>query len=297
MKIRIWIIFCILLLSGHLFSEEKKTIQVRFTIAEPQYKDYYHSETNLIEKKCASLMVDFLNKTFGFFHFTDGANEHVLHIELTDNERNLSTHSTLKEVGFKLFIKQQENPGGEEPVYWVFRPVEIYIESLPDVKEEFIDEIFQTFKNGVINNKEALVKNILSKVEVADDFYFIQDKKLYFLPLAAKENNIAKFSLFLIITSVPDDILGSVDSYDTTQVTASIKNLEEAIQKYHLPNTYPEGSLALKKLTVGQEVIPVDSSNVDAIVKKIFILKHLPLVNTDIEIISPESFLRTSNPE
>ena len=297
MKIRIAIICFILLLTGHLFAEEKKTIQVRFSITEPQYKDYYHSETKLIENKCAALMVDYLNKTFGFFHFTIGTNQPALHIELTDNERNIETNSTLKEVGFKVFIKHQENLGNEKPVYWVFRPVERYIESLPDVKEEFIDEIVQTFKIGVSKNKEELVKNILSKVEVADDFYFIQDKKLFILPLAEKENNIAKFSLFLIITSIPDDILGSVESYDTTQVTASIKNREEAILKYKLPNSYPEGSLAVKKLAVGSDEIPIDSANMNAIIKKIFILKHLPLVNTDIEIISPESFFRTSNPQ
>ena len=297
MKIRIPIICFILLLTGHLFAEEKKTIQVRFSITEPQYKDYYDTEIKLIENKCAALMVDYLNKTFGFFHFTIGTNQPALHIELTDNERNIETNSTLKEVGFKVFIKHQENLGNEKPVYWVFRPVERYIESLPDVKEEFIDEIVQTFKIGVSKNKEELVKNILSKVEVADDFYFIQDKKLFILPLAEKENNIAKFSLFLIITSIPDDILGSVESYDTTQVTASIKNREEAILKYKLPNSYPEGSLAVKKLAVGSDEIPIDSANMNAIIKKIFILKHLPLVNTDIEIISPESFFRTSNPQ
>ena len=139
------------------------------------------------------------------------------------------------------------------------------------------------------------MKNILSKVEVANDFYFIQDKKLFILPLAEKENNIAKFSLFLIITSVPDDILGSVESYDTTQVTASIKNREEAILKYKLPNSYPEGSLAVKKLADVSSDIPVDLSNMDAIVKKIFILKHLPLVRTDMEIIATEAFLGSSN--
>lgn len=297
MNIRIVIICFILLLAGRLFAEEKKTIQVRFTITEPQYEDYYDSETKLIENKCSSLMVDYLNKTFGFFHFSIGSNQPALHIELTRNEGNIGTSSSLKEVGFKVFIKHPQNSGNEKPVYWVFRPVERYIESLPDVKEEFIDEIIQTFKIGISKNKEELVKNILSKVEVANDFYFIQDKKLFILPLAEKENNIAKFSLFLIITSIPDDIFGSVESYDTTQVTASIKNREEAILKYKLPNTYPEGSLALKKLANASNEIAIDSSNMDAIIKKIFILKHLPLVNTDMEIISPETFFRTSNPQ
>ena len=189
MKIRIPIICFILLLTGHLFAEEKKTIQVRFSITEPQYKDYYHSETKLIENKCAALMVDYLNKTFGFFHFTIGTNQPALHIELNDNERNIETNSALKEVGFKVFIKHQENLGSENPVYWVFRPVERYIESLPDVKEEFIDEIVQTFKIGVSKNKEELVKNILSKVEVADDFYFISSGKF----LEPGENFLVNF--------------------------------------------------------------------------------------------------------
>lgn len=295
MKHWIGLIFSILLLTNHLFAEGKKPIQVRFTITEPQYKIFYESEIITIESKCSALMVDYLNKTFGFFLFNLQSNQQVLHIELTDNEQNLSTHSSLREVGFKVYIKQQENLGSNQPVYWVFRPVERYIESLPDVKDEFIEEIIQSFKIGVLNNKEALVKNILSKVEVASDFYFIQDKKWFILPLAEKENNIAKFSLFLIITSVPDEIFGSIDSYDTTQVTASIINREIAQQKYHLPETYPEGSLAVKKLSIGSDEIPVDLSNMAAIVKKIFILKHLPLVNSEIEIVSPKSLISATN--
>jgi hypothetical protein len=69
------------------------------------------------------------------------------------------------------------------------------------------------------------------------------------------------------------------------------------MSEYKLPNTYPEGSLALKKLASVSNEIAIDSSNMDAIIKKIFILKHLPLVNTDMEIISPETFFRTSNPQ
>ena len=295
MKHRIGLIFCILLLANHLFAEAKKTIQVRFNITEQQYKDFYESETATIEKECSAQMVDFLNQTFGFFLFNLESNQQVLHVDLTDNEQNLSTHSTLREVGFKVYIKQQENLGNSEPVYWVFRPVERYIEALPDVKDEFIEEIIQSFKIGVLNNKEALVKNILSKVEVANDFYFIQDKKWFILPIAEKENNIAKFSLFLIITSIPDDIFGSIDSYDTTQVTASIINREIARQKYHLPDTYPEGSLAVKKLAIGPDEMTVDLPNTDTVIKKIFILKHLPFKNSDIEIVSPKSLISATN--
>lgn len=295
MKHLITFTLCILLLTNQLYAEGKKTIQVRFNITEQQYKNFYEAETSAIEKECSAQMVDFLNKTFGFFLFNLESNQQVLHIELTDNEQNLSTHSTLKEVGFKVYITHQENFGNSELVYWVFRPVESYILPLPDVKDEFIDEVIQSFKIGVLNNKEALVKNILSKVEVANDFYFIQDKKWFILPIAEKENNIAKFSLFLIITSIPDDIFGSIDSYDTTQVTASIINREIARQKYHLPDTYPEGSLAVKKLAIGPDEMPVDLPNTDAVIKKIFILKHLPFKNSDIEIVSPQSLISATN--
>ena len=295
MKHLITLTLCILLFTDYLYAEGKKPIQVRFTITEPQYRDFYESETLKIEKACSAQMVDFLNKTFGFFLFNLENNQQVLHIELTDNEQNLSSHSSLREVGFKVYIKQPENLGSNEPVYWVFRPVERYIESLPDLMDEFVDEVIQSFQIGVLNNKEALVKNIFSKVMVASDFYFIQDKKWFILPIAEKENNIAKFSLFLIITSVPDDIFGSIDSYDTTQVTASIINREIARQKYHLPETYPEGSLAVKKLAIGPGELPADLPNTDNIVKKIFIIKHLPLVNSDLELVSPKSLIHAPN--
>lgn len=294
MKTCIGFIFCISLLSGNLIAEEKKNIQVRFTITEPQYKTFYEAETDLIERKCTSLMVDFLNTTYGFFQFTTETNQTILHIELTDNERNLSARRTLKEVGFKMYIKQQGNLVNAEPVYWVFRPVERYIESLPDVKEEFIDEVFQTFKIGVANNKEQLVKNILSKVEVADNFYFLEDKKWFILPLTEKENNIANLSLFLIITSVHDDLIGSKESEVITKVVGNIKK-EVAVQTNNLPVTYPIGSLVVEKDKNDDEGIPIGLSNDNLIGKKIFILKYLPLVNSNIDIISPQTLTSSSN--
>ena len=294
MKTCIGFIFCISLLSGNLIAEEKKNIQVWFTITEPQYKTFYEAETDLIERKCTSLMVDFLNTTYGFFQFTTETNQTILHIELTDNERNLSARRTLKEVGFKMYIKQQGNLVSSEPVYWVFRPVERYIESLPDVKEEFIDEVFQTFKIGVANNKEQLVKNILSKVEVADNFYFLEDKKWFILPLTEKENNIANLSLFLIITSVHDDLIGSKESEVITKVVGNIKK-EVAVQTNNLPVTYPIGSLVVEKDKNDDEGIPIGLSNDNLIGKKIFILKYLPLVNSNIDIISPQTLTSSSN--
>jgi len=294
MKTCIGFIFCISLLSGNLIAEEKKNIQVWFTITEPQYKTFYEAETDLIERKCTSLMVDFLNTTYGFFQFTTETNQTILHIELTDNERNLSARRTLKEVGFKMYIKQQGNLVNSESVYWVFRPVERYIESLPDVKEEFIDEVFQTFKIGVANNKEQLVKNILSKVEVADNFYFLEDKKWFILPLTEKENNIANLSLFLIITSVHDDLIGSKESEVITKVVGNIKK-EVAVQTNNLPVTYPIGSLVVEKDKNDDEGIPIGLSNDNLIGKKIFILKYLPLVNSNIDIISPQTLTSSSN--
>jgi len=294
MKTCIGFIFCISLLSGNLIAEEKKNIQVWFTITEPQYKTFYEAETDLIERKCTSLMVDFLNTTYGFFQFTTETNQTILHIELTANERNLSARRTLKEVGFKMYIKQQGNLVSSEPVYWVFRPVERYIESLPDVKEEFIDEVFQTFKIGVANNKEQLVKNILSKVEVADNFYFLEDKKWFILPLTEKENNIANLSLFLIITSVHDDLIGSKESEVITKVVGNIKK-EVAVQTNNLPVTYPIGSLVVEKDKNDDEGIPIGLSNDNLIGKKIFILKYLPLVNSNIDIISPQTLTSSSN--
>lgn len=283
-----------ILLTNQLYAEGKKTIQVRFNITEQQYKNFYESETSAIEKECSAQMVDFLNKTFGFFLFNLESNQQVLHIELTDNEQNLSTHSTLKEVGFKVYITHQENLSNGELVYWVFRPVESYILPLPDVKDEFIDEVIQSFKIGVLNNKEALVKNILSKVEVASDFYFIQDKKWFILPLTEKETNIANSSVFLIITSVPDELIGLKESEIITKVVGNIQK-ELAIETNHRAYTYPKGSLVVEKDKNDINDIPNELVVDSAVLKKIFILKHLPFKNSDIEIVTPQSLISATN--
>ncbi|WP_163713873.1 hypothetical protein [Mangrovibacterium lignilyticum] len=295
MKYTFVFIVSMVLFAGQVFAEEKKPIQVKFIITEPQYKNFYEAEIKAIEQQCSLLMIEFLNSTFGFFHFQAGAGESVLQIELADAEQNSGSHSALKEVGFKLTIKPQVKPGDSQSAYWVFRPVERYIEQLPDVREEFVDEIIQTFKLGALNSKEELVKDILSQVEVADDFYFIKEQKMFILPLAEKENNIANFSLFLIITSVPDLVFGTVESYDTTQVFAAIENMQEAVQRFHLPSNYPVGSLALKKLKNGLIELPEESSGTSPVEKKIFILKHVPLPESELEIISPENLLGSVN--
>lgn len=288
MKIRLGIIISVFFLSGHLFAEEKKTIQVSFTITEQPYNDYYESQNKMIIDKCSSSMVDFLNSTFGFFHFAVGTNHPVLQIELTDNEKNLGTHSTLKEVGFKVTLKHQENLVGEDPVYWVFRPVERYIEKLPDDFEVFINEIIQSFNGGVAYNKEAVVKNLLSKIEVANDFYFIKGKKYFIIPLTEKENNIGRESQMRIEAFVIDDLAGYMDfNVGTTQVSQRLVYREQAIQIYRLPAYYPEGSLILKKIEESSEEISDDLLNAGTTLKKIFMLKHFPFTNTNIEIATP----------
>lgn len=297
MKLKIAIVSCLILVALQIFAQDKKGIQVTFGITEPQYRIFYGSEIGEIEKGSSVLMTGLLNKSFGFFRFTENEMPHVLHIELADSERNASSHPGLKEVGFKLYLKQQSGMVSEEPVYWVFRPVERFIESLPDVKEDFISEIVQVFKIGLLNHKEALVRNIFSKIEVADDFYFIKDKKFYIIPLSEKESNIARLSVFVLISFLPDDLIESIPSYDTTQVLGPIKSKAEAIAKYHLPSTYPEGSLALKKLSAAQTGVSADGASAGTVEKKIYILKHLPLVNTDLEVITPETFFSTVNPE
>jgi hypothetical protein len=297
MKIHVEIIIFLLLITNQLFAEEKKAIQVKFKITEPQYVDFYGPEIGNIEEECTAKMIDFLNQTFSFFHFTEEINQHLLYIQLADNEQNIGSHSNLKEVGFKLSIKPQENLGIEAPVYWVFRPWEKFTEGLPEVKEEFIDKVFQTFKIGLLNNKEELVKNILSRVKVADDFYFIKERESFILPMSKKENNIAEFSLFLIITSVPDIVFGTQKYYNTTQVYGAIEDKDAAVRVYHIPNSYPAGSLALKKVAEGTDGIPDDLPASATIEKKIFILKHIPLPDSVSGIISPETFLSNTKSE
>lgn len=293
MKIRNVFILCFWLLSCTSWAADKKPIQVDFKITEPQYVSYFGTEVTHIEKACSSSMADLLNHAFGFFQFTVSENQHVLHIELTDSDQNAGLHSALKEVGFKAFILPDENMGPEVPVYWVFRPVEKYIEALPDVNEEFINEVLRVFKTGLDKNKDELVKNILSKVELADDFYFIQEKKIFIIPFTKTESNIADSSLFTIVSMVSDDILEPTGHSYKTQVFGSIQDIETAIAKYHLPNFYPKGSLAVKRLTNEQS----DLSNTNVVSKQIYILKHVPMVNSTIDIASPETLINSTNLE
>ncbi len=292
MKLRLWIIMGIMLLSVHLFAEAKKTIQVRFTITEPQYKKYFNPDTGTIENRCSAAMVNILEKTFGFFHFTTMGNDHVLNIELIDKEGNFNSNSGLKEVGFNVYIKQQENQGSVAPVYWVFRSVEQSDLALPDNIEVFVNEVIQAFIKGVSKNKEALVRNILSKVEVANDFYFVKDLNRFIVPLTNKENNIANTSQFLLMALVPDELIGIMPSNVTTTVIGPLVNRESIIQKYNLPMTYPEGSLVVVKENVNSEETPIDLSNANVVEKKIFILKHSAFFDSDIKISPPNS-----NPE
>jgi len=289
MKIRLLIILGIMFLSFHLFADGRKTIQVKFTISEPQYKKYFHRDSAAIVNSCSSFMVDLLEKTFGFFHFTTMENKHVLNIELINKERTLNTNSGLKEVGFNVHIKQQENRGSVVPVYWVLRPAEQSDLALPDNKEIFINEVIQSFIKGVSRNKEALVKNILSQVEVANDFYFEKDQKYFFLPIAGKDNNIGKQSQLLIITSVSGGILEPIDLEVTAEVISFFKDRKEAIRLYQLSESYPEGSIAAKKLADSPGETPVDFSNTNAIQKKIFILKHSAYIDSEIKISPPNS--------
>ncbi|RKD88353.1 hypothetical protein [Mangrovibacterium diazotrophicum] len=289
MKYRALLILIAFLISVQLFAENKKLIQVKFVITEPQYKSFYGAEIPAIERDCSRLMADFLNSKFGFFQFQLNPGEATLKIELADSEQQAGAHSSLKEVGFKLSIEPQVKPGIVETTYWVFRPVERYIEGLPDVRGEFVDEVIQTFRLGAQSSKEELVKNILSQVDVADDFYFIQARKLFVVPITKRESNIAELSRFQIVTKV-SDILGTMVLYDTTQVLMSIDN-KEAIQHYHLPATYTLGSLVLEKLkNSGQSF-----SGTDTIEKKIYILKHVPLPDSELELVSPETILTDSN--
>lgn len=294
MKIRNAIVLCFLLLFSALWAAGKKTIQVDFKITEPQYVSYYGPEVGQIEKACASSMVDMLNHAFGFFQFTTSENQHVLHIELTDSEENGSSQSELKEVGFKTYMVPDENMGTEKNVYWVFRPVEKYMESLPDVNEEFINEVLRVFKKGLDKNKDEVVKNILSKIVVADNFYFIHDKELFIIPFTKTESNIGESSLFNIVSLIADDILAPRKESYETQVSGSIEDIETAVTKYQLPSFYPKGSLAVSRLT-SEEV--GDLSNVNVAGKQIFILKYVPWVNTTIDIATPESLINSTNSE
>ena len=289
MKYKALLILIAFLVSTQVLAENKKLIQVEFKITEEQYKSFYGNEIPAIERDCSVLMADFLNSKFGFFQFQLTPGEATLKIELDDSEQHAGSNSNLKEVGFKLSIHPQVKPGLVETTYWVFRPVERYIEGLPDVRSEFVDEVIQTFKLGAQSNKEELVKNILSQVDVADDFYFIQARKLFIVPLTKRESNIAELSRFQIVTKV-SDILGTMVLYDTTQVLMSIDN-KEAIQLYHLPSTYTVGSLVLKKLKNGGQ----DVAGADTIEKKIYILKHVPLPDSELELVSPEMILTDSN--
>jgi len=121
MKKLIAILFCFMFTLS-LIAEDKKKVQLKFSITEKQYINFYDFEITFIEKECSSLMVDFLNQSFGFFEFTVEEDTNVLYIDLIDHEQNSSSSSSLKEVGFKLYVKPIEPIGIAFiliMVYWV----------------------------------------------------------------------------------------------------------------------------------------------------------------------------------
>jgi len=296
MKKLIIILVCILIPFAN-YAAEKKCIQVKFHITEEQYLGFLQNdEINFIEKESSILIADELSKKFGFFRFTIDSCINTLTIELADNEQNLSSAIGLKEVGFKLIPLSSQELGVSNPVYWVFRPIERSIERLPDTKEDFVQEIFQTFKTGLEENKEAVVKNILSRIEVAEDFYFVENQKFCLIPISDIDNNIAKFSLIIIYTSVPRAGFGSEYTYDTTEVFNSIKNLEEAIREFNMPSNYPLRSVAVDKISKKTEQALSAISETDSVNKKIFVLKYIPLVNSNIPNTSAETFINSTQP-
>ena len=141
-------------------------------------------------------------------------------------------------------------------------------------------------------NRSQFVANILSKVEVTNNFYFIPQEQWIILPLTGKENNIAKQSLFLVVTSIHKLGFEDIDFQYKTQVVNAIKNIND-LQEYHLPNIYQNGSLALQKLPEDLTGTPFDSAHVNTSNKRVFILKHVPLDNNDD---APVNLNSTPNP-
>lgn len=294
MKFKPLILLCLIFTSFRLQAEEKKTINVQFTIKEVAYRNYLGSQLGPCENTCTSKLIKYLNNTFGFFHFEAGGEEPLLKIELTGKEESQNPNNFQKETGFKAYLMPPGNSNTGSLVYWIFRPADRWIEELPESEEEFINEIVRVLINGLndTENRNQFVENVLSKVEVTDNFYFIPQEKWIILPLTGKENNIARQSLFLVVTSVHKLGFEDIDFYYKTQVVNAIRNISD-LQEYHLPNIYQNGSLALQKLPDDLAGTPFDSAHVNTNRKKVFILKHVPLVSEDN---APVNFISTSNP-
>lgn len=294
MKLHSLIILCLIFTAFHAKAQEKKIIKVKFAVEEIAYRNYLGSKLTQCEKTCTSNLVKYLNNTFGFFHFEEGNEEPLLRVELTGKEKSQGTSNFQKETGFKAYLVKSGNLITEMPVYWIFRPVDRWIEEFPESKEEFVNEISRVLVNGLNNteNRSQFVENVLSKEEIAEDFYIIPQEKLIILPITGKENNIAKQSHFLVVTSIHKLGFEDIDSYYKTQVITAISNIEE-LRVYHLPDIYHNGSLALQELPDDLTGTPFDSLHVNAKGKKVFILKHVPLVP---EADVPVNSISTSNP-
>jgi hypothetical protein len=293
MKFQSLIIMCLIFATFSLRAE-KKTIYVKFTVGEVAYRNYLGSKLVPCEKIGTSNLVKYLNETFGFFHFEAGNESPLLKIELTAKEKSQNTNDFQRETGFKSYLMQGGDLKTATPVYWIFRSVDKWIEELPELKEDFINEVTRELVKGLngIENRNQFVANVLSKVEVANNFYFIPQEKWIILPLTGKENNIAKQSLFLVVTSIHKLGFEDIDFQYKTQVINAIKNIDE-LEEYHLPNIYRNGSLALQKLPDDLTGTPFDSAHVNTRNKSVFILKHVPLVNKDDE---PANLNSTPNP-
>ncbi len=286
-------IFSLIFITSSVFAQQKKTIQVKFELLEPSYTAFYvNTEIYRIKYQCASNIADLLNKEYAFFHFTTSDANKKLIIFLTSKDKLSS--SKIHETGFKLQIPDSIQG---DLLYFTFRPIESYNKLLPTSVDLFIDEITSTFNAQLAKNSREMVSSVLSKYEVANDYFILvlktngNIKRYYIAPLNENKFRIAKNSELRIVTTLGSVIFDNTDGIVDAKVISCIKDIQAAQTKYNLPPTYPERSLLMEIIDTVNK--PVDMN--DTISKKVYLLNYLPLINSEMELSLPDGVSNNTN--
>jgi hypothetical protein len=293
------LIFFTLMMSFLMNAQQKKTIQVVFEVKEEAYvMNYGSADIGKMSQKCALQIAALLNDKFPLFRFSTKESPQKLLIFLTSKEK--SSVDKLHEVGFKMLMKGSDTDNGSgTPLYWTFRPVSEYTLALPDSVNTFADEVVMSFTKNINADQGDIVGKVLSRVEVADD-YFVLTKKLnnktrifYIAPVNRDDYRIKKYSEFRVVTTMSDDIMGYIENDVVVKVINYIRDIQVARSKYHLPLTYPELSIVMTPEAKDEQ--PVDSVGTGVLSKKVYLLNYLPLQNTELELSTPVDLSNNSN--
>lgn len=296
----IYILFC-----QNTQGQEKKPIQVKFKISYETYRKSYPASINKIEDISGQKITNKLNNLFHFFHFQESQCRNKIVIELGSKTGNNATGQDSQETGFKINVYNDSILINSSPLYFTFRtPIE-NMNPLSGNISVFISDIAERFDGAISPKHSLIIKNLLSKISVTNDFYMICNMKSFIIPVSYKEHKIDKRSKFLIVTEAPHPFFEHYSSSDTAIVVEFIYDLNKAINFYKVPEsssmreTFSDGCLFVKFISGDQKFLDscqtINSNS--SVTKMVFLTEYVPYTNTDIMDITPDAFSEIINPE